>query len=571
MNLNLKAKQENTYDAIVVGSGISGGWAAKELTEKGLRVLLLERGPDVKHIEGYDTAMKAPWELPHRGRLTNEVRENYPVQARKFALTEATTGLMTRDVLYPYIEEKPFQWTRAFVVGGRSLVWGRQSYRWSDLDFEANLKDGHGVDWPIRYKDIAPWYDYVERFIGVSGSKEGMPQLPDGVFQPPMDLTCVEKHVQSAIDQKWKGKRRLMIGRTANLTSPTPEQIRLGRASCQFRNMCSRGCPYGAYFSTQSATLPAAMATGRLTLRPDSLVHEVIYDEQRERAAGVKVIDQKTREEISFYAKVIFLNASTLATNFLLLNSVSSRFPDGLGNDSGSLGKCIMDHHQQAGARGTFEGFDNKYFFGRRANGIYIPQYRNSIEKGNGYLRGYGYQGGGSRAGWQRGTSQRGFGAAFKEMLTRPGEWSMNFNGYGECLPYEDNRVYLDKSKTDPWGLPVLVADAEYKDNEKAMRQDMMSDAAEMLEAAGAKNISTFDDIKYIGFCTHEMGGVRMGKDPKTSMLNAWNQFHHVPNLFATDGSCMTSSSCSNPSLTYMALTARAAGYAVAALKRNEL
>ncbi len=571
MNLNLKSKKQNTYDAIVVGSGITGGWAAKELTEKGLRVLMLERGPDVKHIEGYTTAMKAPWEFPHRERITNEIKEQYPVQARKYALTEATTGLMTRDVLYPYIEEKPFQWTRAFVVGGRSLVWGRQSYRWSDLDFEANLKDGHGVDWPIRYRDISPWYDYVERFVGVSGSKEGLPQLPDGQFQPPMDLTCVEKQVQAGIDQRWKGKRRLMIGRAANLTAPTPEQIKLGRASCQFRNMCSRGCPYGAYFSTQSATLPAALATGNLTLRPDSLVHEVIYDEEKQRATGVKVIDQQTREEHIFHAKIIFLNASTLATNFLLLNSVSSRFPEGLGNDSGALGKCIMDHHQQAGARGTFDGFDDKYFFGRRANGIYIPQYRNFLEKGNGYVRGFGYQGGGSRSSWQRGNSQKGFGAAFKEMLTRPGGWSMSLNGYGECLPYEDNRVYLDKSKTDPWGLPMLVTDAEYKENEKAMRKEMIADAVEMLEASGARNISTVDDIKYMGFCTHEMGGVRMGRDPKTSMLNEWNQLHTVSNVFVTDGACMTSSSCSNPSLTYMALTARAADYAVKALKKRNL
>ncbi len=571
MNLNLKSKKDHTYDAIVVGSGITGGWAAKELTEKGLRVLMLERGPDVKHIEGYTTAMKAPWEFPHRERLTREIKEQYPVQARKYALTEATTGLMTRDVMYPYIEEKPFQWTRAFVVGGRSLVWGRQSYRWSDLDFEANLKDGHGVDWPIRYRDISSWYDYVERFVGVSGSKEGLPQLPDGEFQPPMDLNCVEKQVQAGIDKRWKGKRRLTIGRAANLTAPTAEQLKLGRATCQFRNMCSRGCPYGAYFSTQSATLPAALATGNLTLRPDSLVHEVIYDEQKQRATGVKVLDQVTREEHTFYAGIIFLNASTLATNFLLLNSVSSRFPEGLGNDSGALGRCIMDHHQQAGARGTFEGFDGKYYFGRRANGIYIPRYRNFIENGNGYVRGFGYQGGGSRGSWQRGNSQKGFGAAFKEMLTTPGDWSMSLNGYGECLPYEDNRVYLDRSKTDPWGLPMLVTDAEYRENEKAMRKEMMADAAEMLEASGARNISTVDDMKYMGFCTHEMGGVRMGRDPKTSMLNEWNQLHAVPNVFVTDGACMTSSSCSNPSLTYMALTARAADYAVKAMKKSEL
>jgi len=571
MNLNLKAKKQNTYDAIVVGSGITGGWAAKELSEKGLKVLLLERGPDVKHIEGYSTALLNPWDFPYRGRLTTQVKEEYPVQARKFALTEATTHLMTRDIMYPYEEKKPFQWTRAFVVGGRSLVWGRQSYRWSDHDFEANLRDGYGVDWPIRYQDIAPWYDYVEKFSGISGSLEGIPQLPDGIFQKPMDLTCVEKHVQTAVAKKWKGTRRLIIGRAANLTSPTEEQIKQGRGACQFRNMCIRGCPYGAYFSTQSATLPAAIATGNLTLRPDSLVHEVIYDEQKQRAAGVKVIDQNTREEIEFYAKVIFLNASTLGTNFILLNSTSSRFPEGLGNDSGALGKYIMDHHQQAGARATFEGFDDKYFFGRRPSGIYIPQYRNYSEKANGYLRGYGYQGGGSRSGWQRGMSQRGFGAEFKTSLSKPGPWSMSLNGYGECLPYEDNKVYLDRTKTDPWGLPILVTDAEYKDNERAMRKDMINDAMEMLEAAGGKNITPVDDMKYIGFCTHEMGGVRMGKDPKTSVLNRWNQFHSVPNLFATDGSCMTSASCSNPSLTYMALTARAAHYAVDALKRGDI
>lgn len=571
MNLNLKAKKQNSYDAIVVGSGITGGWAAKELTEKGLNVLLLERGPDFKHIEGYVNAMKAPWELPHRDRLTVEVREQYPMQANKYSLTESTTGIMVQDTRYPFVEEKPFQWTRAFIVGGRSIAWGRQSYRWGDHDFEANMKDGHGVDWPIRYRDIKPWYDYVEKFIGVSGQKEGLSQLPDGVFQPPMDLNCIEKHVQSAIDQKWGKKRRLTIGRVANLTSPTPEQIKLGRASCQFRNMCLRGCPYGAYFSTQSATLPAAMLTGRLTLKPDSLVREVIYDDQKQRVTGVHVIDQNTKEETEYYAKLIFLNASTLPTNFLLLNSTSSRFPDGLGNDSGVLGKYIMDHHQQAGASGTFEGYENNYFFGRRANGIYIPQYRNLHEKGEGYTRGFGFQGGGSRAGWSRGNGIRGFGSDFKDKLTEPGGWSMSLNGYGECLPYESNRIYLDRSRKDPWGLPMLVADAEYKENERAMRKDMVNDAMEMLETAGAKNINTVDNIKHIGYCTHEMGGVRMGADPKTSVLNRWNQFHQIPNLFATDGSCMTSSSCSNPSLTYMALTARAANYAVDEMKKGNL
>ncbi len=572
MNLNLKAVKEATYDAIVVGSGISGGWAAKELTEKGLKVVMLERGRDIKHVTGYETALKAPWELEHRGRVTTQAREEYWAGMRTgYTANEEHRYLFENDKENPYIETRGFDWIRAYHVGGRSLLWGRQSYRLNEADFEANAKDGIAIDWPVRYKEIAPWYDYVEKFAGISGSKENLAVLPDGQFLPPMDMTCLEKEVKVSIEKKFPG-RKMIIGRTANLSKATDVQTELGRASCQFRNMCMRGCPYGAYFSTQAATLPAAERTGNLTLIPDSIVSEVIFDEKAGKATGVRVIDQNTLETREYYAKIIFLNASAIASASIMLNSKSSRFPNGLGNDSDQLGRNIMDHHLAAGANGSFEGLEDKYYFGRRANGIYIPRYRNWGNDKRDYLRGFGYQGGGSRTGWSRGTGEKGFGAAFKDSLSQPGPWRMNLGGFGEMLPNEKNRMTLSADKKDKWGLPLVVFDAAYGENELKMREDMVNDAAEMLDAAGIKNIQKVNDLtKNPGIGIHEMGTARMGHDAKTSVLNKHNQVWGCPNVYVTDGAFMTSSSCVNPSLTYMAFTARAAQHAVDSLNRKEL
>ncbi len=570
MNLNLKATKQATYDAIVVGSGISGGWAAKELTEKGLKVIMIERGRDLKHITGYETALKAPWELEHRGRVTTVAREEYWAGYRTgYTANEEHRYLFENDKENPYIETRGFDWIRAYHVGGRSLLWGRQSYRLCEADFEANAKDGIAVDWPIRYKDLAPWYDHVEKFAGISGSKENLAVLPDGEFLPPMQMTCLEKAVKGSVEKKFPG-RKLIIGRTANLSQANQVHTDLGRASCQFRNMCMRGCPYGAYFSTQSATLPAAQLTGNLTLVTDAIVSEVLYDESLGKATGVRIIDQHTLETREYYAKIIFLNASAIASSAILMNSKSSRFPNGLGNDSDQLGRNIMDHHLAVGAAGEYEGFEDQYYFGRRANGIYVPRYRNWGNDKRDYIRGFGYQGGGFREGWSRGSGQKGFGAAFKDGLSKPGAWRMNLGGFGEMLPDENNRMTLSPDKTDKWGLPLVIFDAAYGENELKMRKDMMEDAAEMLEAAGLKNISPYNDLsKNPGIGIHEMGTARMGTDPKTSVLNKNNQLWECENVYVTDGACMTSSSCVNPSLTYMALTARAADHAVRTLNHQ--
>ncbi len=568
MHLNTKTKAQHTYDAIVVGSGISGGWAAKELCEKGLKTVLLERGRDVEHVTGYPTATKNPWEFAHRGRFTQEAREERPVLARNYGAIEFNESFWAKEKECPYVEVKPFDWKRGYHVGGRSLMWGRQSYRLSDLDFEANAKEGIAVDWPIRYKDLAPWYSYAERFAGVSGNRDGLDVLPDGEFLPPMEMNCLEKHVAERIKAHYQGKRLMTIGRTANLTVPNETHTALGRAACQYRDLCSRGCPYGAYFSTQSATLPAAARTGNLTLRPFSIVNAVMYDEAKGRATGVRVIDAETGEWIEFYAKVIFLNASTLGTTFILLNSISNRFPEGLGNDSGQVGRNLMDHQFRIGASGSFDGFADKYYYGRRANGIYVPRFRNVGADKRDYLRGFGYQGGAGRQNWSRGVAELGVGADFKEAVSQPGGWTMGMTAFGECLPYESNRVTLNHDVKDKWGQPVLAMDAEFGENENKMRADMMNDAAEMLEAAGLQRVKTHNNGSLPGSAIHEMGTARMGRDPRTSVLNAFNQVHAAPNVFITDGSCMTSSACQNPSLTYMALTARACDHAVRELNR---
>lgn len=557
---------DNVYDAIVVGSGISGGWAAKELAEKGLKVIMLERGRNVEHIKDYPSATKGPWEFPHRGGRTQEMIENYPVLKRDYPLNEMNLDFWVKDKECPYTETKRFDWYRGYHVGGRSLMWGRQSYRHSPIDFEANAKEGIGIDWPIRYNDVAPWYDYVERFAGISGNKDGLPQLPDGEFLPPMEMNCVEKDVAARIKQHFKGTRMMTIGRVANLTV-----AHQGRSSCQYRNKCWLGCPFGGYFSTQSSTLPAAMKTGNLTLRPFSIVTRVLYDKDSKKATGVEVLDAETNKTYEYKAKVVFLCASALNSAWVLFNSATDIWPGGLGSSSGELGHNVMDHHFRCGAGGTVEGFDDKYYFGRRANGIYIPRFRNVGNDKRDYLRGFGYQGGASRQGWRRDVAEMNIGADFKEALTEPGDWTIGVGAFGEILPYHENMISLDKDKKDKWGLPILNMNAEIKENEKKMRKDMMEDAKEMLEAAGVKNVHTYDNDYAMGMGIHEMGTARMGRDPKTSVLNAYNQVWDAKNVFVTDGACMTSASCVNPSLTYMALTARAAEFAVNELKKQNL
>jgi choline dehydrogenase-like flavoprotein len=556
--------ESNIFDAIVVGSGISGGWAAKELCEKGLKTLVLERGRNVDHIKDYPTATMNPWEFKHPGMKPREMMENQHIQVRGFC-NESNSHFFVNDKEHPYNQVKPFDWIRGYQVGGKSLVWGRQCYRLSNLDFEANAKEGIGIDWPIRYRDISPWYSYVEKFAGISGSKEGLPHLPDGEFLPPMELNCLEKDIAEKLKVKFTD-RRMIIGRVANLTKGLKD-----RGPCQFRNMCDRGCPFSAYFSSNSATLPAARATGNLTLRPDSIVMEVLYDKEKKKATGIRILDANTKKTEEFYAKIIFLNASTIGSTFILLNSVSDAFPNGMGNGSGQLGRNLMDHHYRVGANASSDDFKDQYTFGRRANGIYVPRFRNINEatKRPDYVRGFGFQGSASRS---RPGQVDGIGSELKDQLTEPGNWTMWLGAWGEHLPYEDNKITLNRGKKDPFGLPMVDIDCEFKENEKIMRRDMMNSAAETLEAAGLKNVTTFDNADaYPGLCIHEMGTARMGYDPKTSVLNKWNQVHEVKNVFVTDGACMTSSANQNPSITFMALTARAADYAVRELKKGNL
>ncbi|MFM1929301.1 MAG: hypothetical protein RL387_629 [Bacteroidota bacterium] len=557
---------DQQYDAIVVGSGISGGWAAKELTEKGLKVLMLERGRNIEHIKDYVNANKEAWDHPHRGGRTQKMIEEYPVLKRDYPLNETNLDYWAVDKDSPYVETKRFDWFRGYHVGGRSLMWGRQSYRWSDLDFDANAKEGVGVDWPVRYKEIAPWYDYVEKFAGISGNRDGLDVLPDGQFLPPMDLTCVEKDVAARIKEAFKGERHLIIGRTANITVPHE-----GRPGCQFRNKCWLGCPFGGYFSTQSSTLPAAMATGKLTLRPFSIVTKVLYDKDKKRATGVEVLDAETNKTIEYKAKIIFLNASTLNSTWILMNSATDVWEGGLGSSSDALGKNLMDHHLGIGAGGYVEGYEDKYTFGRRANGFYIPRFRNVGNDKRDYLRGFGYQGSGNRQGWRHDVAEFSIGGEFKDAMTEPGIWTVGMGGFGEMLPDPTNKVTLDKNVKDKWGLNVLNIDCELKDNEIKMRKDIMTDAQEILEKAGVKGVQVRDGDGTPGRGIHEMGTARMGRDAKTSVLNGNNQVWDAPNVFVTDGAFMTSASCVNPSLTYMAFTARAAEFAVSELKKGNL
>ncbi len=562
--------KSNTFDAIVVGSGITGGWAAKELAEKGLNTLMLERGRNVVHGRDYIGEHQPPWSFKYRGRGDrNRYAEEHPIQSKCYAFGEPTEHFFVNDKENPYTfpEDRPFYWLRGYQLGGRSLLWGRQCYRWSDLDFEANARDGFGVDWPIRYKDIAPWYDYVERFVGISGQAEGMPVLPDGQFLPPMRLNCVEQHARERLKEKFDD-RLLTIGRVAVLT-----QAHGDRAACHYCGPCERGCSVGAYFSTLSSTLPAALATGKLTVATDSLVHSVIYDEQKDRATGVRVFDPATKSMTEYHARVIFLCASTLGSTWILLNSSTPRFPNGLANSSGALGKYLMDHIWVFGATGEVEGFEDRYHRGHRPNGVYITRFRNVKKQETDFLRGYAYQGGASRASWRRAANMHGFGAELKNALRDPGQWSMRMAGFGEMLPFEDNAVTLNHDKLDPNGLPTLHIDCRFHENDLLMMNDMKEQAVDMLDACGAKNVETMGtpEAHPPGIGIHEMGTARMGRDPRTSVLNGWNQAWDVPNLFVTDGACMASSAVQNPSITYMALTARACDYAVEQMKRGQL
>ncbi|MGI9249655.1 MAG: GMC oxidoreductase [Pseudohongiellaceae bacterium] len=562
--------EETQFDAIVIGSGITGGWAAKELTEKGLKVLMLERGRMVEHGRDYTGEHKASWQLPYQGRPLRELYErDYIVQSKNYAFEEGTRHFYNNDRLNPYIHDPTqFNWLRTDVVGGKSLLWARQTYRWSDLDFEANIKDGHGIDWPIRYRDISPWYDHVESFIGVSGQAENLPQLPDGQFLPPMKLNIVERHLREQIADNFPG-RVLTIGRTATLTVPHN-----GRGACHYCGPCQRGCSVGASFSTQSSTLPAARSTGNLTLIADSVVEGIDYDPATERASGVRVIDTNTLETTRYTGKLIFVCAGTIASTQILLNSRSETFPDGLANSSGVLGHYLMDHTLAAGATGIFENFEDKVEFGRRPNGIYMPRFRNldgqddDIE----FIRGYGYQGEARRMGWAEVSARTpGFGADFKQALRKPGPWIMNLIGFGECLPYRDNYMELDARETDRFGIPLVRFHFTFRENENNMREDMMAQAQAMLQRSGAVSTSTYNNNSVGGDGIHEMGSARMGNNPQESVLNSWCQSHDVPNLFIPDGSCMTSTSCVNPSLTYMALTARAVDNAVTQLRAGNI
>lgn len=557
----------NTYDAIVIGSGISGGWAAKELTEKGLKTIMLERGRNVEHIKDYH-ADKPVWEYPHRGGRTKQMEEDYPVLRRDYPLNERNLDFWVNEKESPYTEIKRFDWYRGYHVGGRSLTWGRQSYRFSDMDFEANAKDGHGTDWPIRYADIAPWYSYVERFAGISGNKDGLSVLPDGDFMPPMPMTVVEKDFAERLKKEYNGRRHFIMGRVANITQPHH-----GRANCQFQNQCWLGCNFGAYFSTQSSTLPAAVKTGNLTLRPHSIVKGIIYDKDTKRAKGVEIIDAETNKTYEYFAKVVFVCASALNSTWILMNSATDVWEGGLGSSSGELGHNLMDHHFRCGAGGRIEGYEDKYIYGRRPTGLYVPRFVNvdGDSTKRDYIRGFGYQGAASRGRWSGEVAEMSVGGDWKDAMLEPGNWRIGFTGFGEILPYHENKVTLDKENTDKWGLPTLAIDSEIKDNEIKMRKDMQEEMKAMLESIGVKDVYTYDNGYAMGMGIHEMGTARMGTDPSNSVLNKHNQVWDAPNVFVTDGAAMASGACVNPSLTYMAMTARAVDYAVSELKKGNL
>lgn len=565
-NFNIDSSKERTYDAIVIGSGISGGWSAKELTERGLKTLVLERGRDVKHPVDYPTTNMMPWEFKHRGEMPEDIRKNNPVVSRCYAFHEDSQHFFVKDQEHPYTQEKPFDWIRGYQVGGKSLIWARHTQRWSDFDYEGPARDGYAVDWPIRYKDIAPWYSHVEKFAGISGNKDGLPELPDGEFLPPLPLTCVEKYFKEQVSKHYNNQRHVIIARCAHITEPQPIHLEQGRSQCQHRTLCQRGCPFGGYFSSNASTLPWAARTGNLTLRPHSVVHSIIYDDAKGRATGVRVIDAQTKETIEFYAPIIFVNASALNTNLILLNSKSARFPQGLGNDNGLLGKFVAFHNYRARISGEYDGFKDSTTEGRRPTSAYIPRFRNLRTQETNFLRGYAT---GFSAGRYDEQSRDGLGTALKDKLgqTNLGPWRVGAFMMGETIPKENNHVSLDNDATDDWGIPRLKISVGYDDNDEKMVADFISELSEMFNRAGFTNLKSSDSKQAPGLDIHEMGGVRMGHDPKTSLLNRWNQLHACKSVFVTDGACMTSTSTQNPSLTYMALSARAVDYAVKNLR----
>ncbi|TPE44034.1 GMC oxidoreductase [Pontibacter mangrovi] len=569
-NINTSGLADHTFDAIVIGSGISGGWAAKELCEQGLKTLVLERGRNVEHLKDYPTATKNPWELPHRGRLSLDLREENPIASRCYAFKEDATHFFVKDKEHPYVQEKPFDWIRGYQVGGKSLLWARQTQRWSKYDFEGPARDGFAVDWPIRYDDLAPWYSHVERFVGISGNKDGLDTLPDGEFLPPWEMNVVEKAIRKRIVEAYQD-RHVVIGRCAHLTKPQEIHHQQGRGQCQARSLCQRGCPYGGYFSSNSSTLPWAAKTGNLTLRPDSVVHSIMYDEKKGRAVGVRVIDAHTKEATEYFAKIIFVNASTLNTNLILLNSTSSRFPSGLGNDNGLLGKYVAFHNYRGSLSASMEGYEDSYYYGRRPCAVMMPNFRNVHRQETDFLRGYMVFYSASRGRGGAAANGEQLGAAYKDALLEPGGWGIYMMMQGETIPKESNHVRLSADEKDAWGVPLLKVSVGYDENDEKSLKDFLEQGAEMLDKAGCKNIHVNDSRQAPGLDIHEMGGVRMGHDPKTSLLNKYNQLHACQNVFVTDGACMTSTGTQNPSITYMALTARAVNHAVSELKQGNL
>ena len=559
----------NTYDAIVVGSGISGGWAAKELCEAGLKTLVLERGRDVKHIKDYPTATLAPWEFPHRLKMTEKFIKENPLITEAAGFDESTQHFFIKDNDHPYVQEKPFEWIRGYQVGGKSLIWGRACPRWSKYEFTAPARYGYGIEWPIGYDDVAPWYSYVERFAGICGNKDGLEAMPDGDYLPPFEFNCVEKDLQKKISAKYKD-RFMIQGRWAQLTEAREIHTKQGRAQCQARDLCMRGCPFGGYFSSNSSTLPWAASTGNLTVRPFSVVHSIIYDEKKNKAVGVRIIDTNTHQATDYFSRIIFMNASALNTNLILLNSKSNRFPNGFGNDNGLLGKYICHQNYRGSTGGNIDGFLDSYYYGRKPAESMMANFRNLKKQDMDFVGGYMAFMGCFR---RRGASTDGpeIGEDYKKALSEAGSWGCYMYMQGETIPKENNRVYLSKDKTDQWGIPLLVTDVSYDHNDELLLKDFLEQASETLSNAGVKDVEQYDNHWAPGRDIHEMGGCRMGKDPKTSLLNGWNQMHECKNVFVTDGACMTSTANQSPSILYMALTARAAGYAVSEMKKQNL
>lgn len=565
---NIDAKEQNTFDAIVIGSGISGGWAAKELCEHGLKTLVLERGRDVVHNKDYPTANLHPWELPHRGRVPQKYLDENPLISKAAGFGDDTKHFFIQDKDHPYVQEKPFDWIRGYQVGGKSLTWGRACQRWSKHEFIAPAKFGYGIEWPIGYDDVAPWYSHVEKFIGVCGNKDGIDAMPDGEFLPPFELNCVESHMKQSIKNNFD--RHMVHARWAHVTQPQEIHLQQGRGQCQARNLCMRGCPFGGYFSSNSSTLPWAQRTGNLTLRPHSVVHSIIYDQEKGKATGVRIIDANTRETIDYFARIVFVNASALNSNLVLLNSTSSRFPNGLGNDNGLLGKFVSFHNYRASVSADMPGFDDKYYTGRNPTEPIIANYKNLGKQETDYVGGYTTFTGAYRTRGGDHTEEI-CGAELKEQMKTPGGWSTYMYMQGETIPKESNHVRLSTTEKDPWGIPLLITSVGYDDNDDNMVKDFLAESAAMMEKAGAQNISTWDSHQAPGLDIHEMGGCRMGKDPRTSLLNKFNQLHQCKNVFVTDGACMTSTGNQSPSILYMTLTARAANYAVEEMKKGNL